>query len=372
MRGWKLKGVVFLCSVLFAGDLWASERVFYAIRYESLQRYPDIVSTKIYSLNPDGKDNRLVFSDENISIMLLARRGMPGHPGEVIVSSRNKIFAHAVEKRLNPGRWYPNRASIYELSADGSNGFRKIIDVQGEQSPSEIFANPQGDKVGYINYVNQKTFIFIHETQTGKLLHRLDVSRMFLDCFASLIGWLPDGERIFFTLDTGDVHVTSEESYKQRGTYFLKTDGTGLTRLPEEVTLFPLEKGKRRGTDSPPQFIREMPDGSYLFRDIILREGDRGTQLPSFLYLVNPLTKSRKGVPLEASKGINWFKVSPTGRYLAFTEKLPSKEGRYEWVEHLWSRDLISEKADRVFTFNNVPFNGHHLGLIGWIENRSQ
>ena len=126
MLGRKLRLVLSLCSVLFAGDLRAGERVLYAIRYESLQRYPDIVNTKIYSLTPDGKDSRLVFNDENASIMLLARRGMPGNPGEVVVSSRNKIFAHAVEKRLNPGRWYPNKASVYELSVDGSNGFNKV------------------------------------------------------------------------------------------------------------------------------------------------------------------------------------------------------------------------------------------------------
>jgi len=45
------------------------------IRSESLQHHPDIVNTKIYSLDPGGKESRLIFADENGPIMLLARRG---------------------------------------------------------------------------------------------------------------------------------------------------------------------------------------------------------------------------------------------------------------------------------------------------------
>jgi len=371
----KLKCVLVLCAILFTGDLSAGERVLYAIRYESLERYPDIVNTKIYSVTPDSKESRLVFTDENasiLSILLLAKRGLPGYPGDVIASSRNKIFAYAVQKRLDPGRWYSGKASIYELSADGSSRVKKILDVQGEQALSEIFVNPQGTKVGYMNWVDQKIFVFIHDTETGRLLNRIDVSRTFLDCFALSLGWLADGESIFFTLETGDVHVTSEASYKQTGTYFLKADGTGLTRLPENMTLPLLEKGTWRGTDGPPQFLGALPDGDYLFRDIIQKQGDRwDTGVPSVLYLVNPLTQSRKPIPIGATRGLNWFKVSPTGKYIAFTEKVRSKEG-YESGEHLSISEVASEKTVRVFTLNDVPFKGRYLGLIGWIEDQSQ
>jgi hypothetical protein len=360
----KLTGFFLVWLILFTPDLWASETLLYAIRYESLQRYPDVVNTKVYSVDPNNaKETRVVFSDENTPIMLLPKRGMPGHPGEVLVSSRKKIFAHAVEKRLNPGRWYASKASIYELSSDG---FRRVFDVMGEQSLSEIFANHEGTKIGYLNYEGQKMVIFIHETETGRLLNKIDVSKVFLDCFASSIGWLQDGDRLSFTLDTGDVHVTSEESDKQKGTYTMRGDGTGIMKLPENLTSFPLEKGSRRGTDSPPQFIGELTDGSYVFRDLVVNKGHRGHQLPSFLYQVNPLTKSRKEIPLGVSIGLSWFKVSPTGKYIAFTEKISSKEGRYEWVEHLWVKDLASGKVDKVFTLDNMPFKGQHLGLVGW------
>jgi len=352
--------------ILFSPDLWAAEKLLYAIRHESFQRYPDIVNTKIFSLDPERSKSRLIFSDEKAGVMLLPKRGMPGHPGDALICSKNRIFAHAVEKRFNPGRWYPYKASIFELSTDGSNKFREILNVIGEQSLAEIFVDSAGTKIGYINYLNQKTFIFIHETEAGKLLHKIDLSKVFLDCFASIVGWLPDGNRLFFTLDTGDVHMTSEDSYKQRGTYLINEDGTGLVKLSEGLTLYPLGKGFWRATDSPPRLMGGLPDGTYIFRDAKSR-GYR--EILSFIYKVNPINKSQKEIPLKISEGLNWFKVSPTGQYMAFTEKISSKKGLFEWVEYIWIKDLASGEENRVFILDNTPFKGHYLGLVGWIGN---
>jgi len=61
--------------------------------------------------------------------------------------------------------------------------------------------------------------------------------------------------------------MTSEESYKQKGPYIINEDGTGLVKLSEGLTLFPLGKGFWRAADSPPRFIGGLPDGTYIFRD---------------------------------------------------------------------------------------------------------
>lgn len=362
--------LISICLLVFCiSKVEAEEKLLYALRYESLQRYPDIVITKIYSLDLNRRVGHLIFSDENSTIMLLPKRGMPGHPGEVLVSSKNRIFVHAVEKKLNPGRWYPYKASIYELSADGSHKIRKIFDVIGEQSLSEIFVNSSGTKIGYINYLDQETFIFIHHTQTGRLLHKINTSNVFLDCFASTIGWLPNGNSLFFTLDTGDEHVTSNESYMKKGIYIINEDGIELTKLPDKLVLFPLEKGFWRATYSPPQFIGGSPDGTYIFRDAKSKKGYDGIETSSLIYKVNPTTRSQLRINLKISKGLKWFKMSHTGKYVAFTEKIHSKDGSYKWVEHLWVKDLASGEENNLFSLDNRPFKGHYLGLVGWIQN---
>ena len=361
----RILGTIFL--IFCASNLWAEEKLLYAIRYESLQRYPDIIHAKIYSMHADGKEIRPIFSDEHTSIMLLNRRGMPGHPGEVLVSSKNKIFAHAVEKRLNPGRWYASKASIYELYGDGSNRFRKILAVMGEQSLAEMFVNPAGTRIGYLNYLGQKPFIFIHDAERGKLLHQIDVSQIFIDCFATAIGWLPNGDRIFFSLDTGDVHTTSEESYRRIGAYTIREDGTDLVRLPENLFRFFLSEGFQRAVDSAPLFVGVLPDGKFIFSDVKSKKGQRG--ILSFIYEGNPNTQSQKEIPLKVSQGLRWFKLSQSGKSMAFTEKISSKEGRFEWVEHIWVKDLAIGEEKKVFSLDNTPFKGFYLGLVGWMEN---
>lgn len=357
--------IAVFCVFLSLSPAWAGERLLYALRYESIKRYPDVVYTRTYSLDSEGGESRLIFSDEGTHIMILPKRGMPGHPGEVLVCSQNRIFAHGVERRLNPGRWYPYKASIYELSVDGSNRVRKLFDVMGEQSLSEICVSLAGTRIAYINYLDQRTFIFVHDTETGKLLYQIDVSALFLDCFAATIGWLPDGKRLFFTLDTGDVHVTSQESYEKKGTYLVRENGTGLVRLKDELVTFPLEQGCYRATDSPPRLIGVLQQGSYMFRDFV-RCGL--TEPSELLYKVNLSTASRVKIPLRISRGLNWFKLSHSGEYLAFTQKSYSRDGRYEWVEDVWVKNLPSGRGEKLFSLDNKPFRGYYVGLVGWIQ----
>jgi len=32
-------------------------------------------------------------------------------------------------------------------------------------------------------------------------------------------------------------------------------------------------------------------------------------------------------------------------------------------------KDLVSGEEKRIFTLDNMPFKGHYLGLVGWMEN---
>lgn len=358
----KIKLFVFIYLIFCSSQLWAAEKLLYAIRTEQTERYPYSKKTQIFSVDVDKKESKLVFSDENTSLALLSKRGMPTNPADVLISSKNKVFAHAVERSLDSGKWYNSKASIYELSIDGSNQFRKIFDVLGEQSLSEMFVNPAGTKIGYINYLDQKTFIFTHETNTGRLLNKIDVSNIFLDCFASSIGWMPDGNSLYFTLVAGDVHVTSEESYKKVGSYLIKDNGKDLVKLPESLVLLPLPKDSWRGPD-PPKFIGSLPEDIYIFKDIKAKKGE-GRQIiySNIIYSINNKTKSKEEIPLKISGMIDYLKISFSGEKLSFIEKsLPDR------LENLWIKDLKSKEESKVFSFFQKPFKSY-FGVVGWIE----
>ncbi len=59
-----------------------------------------------------------------------------------------------------------------------------------------------------------------------KRLFAYEVEPIFLDCFATNIDWMQDEKRLFVSLDTGDEHVTSEESYQRVGTDIIQ-EGQG-------------------------------------------------------------------------------------------------------------------------------------------------
>jgi len=359
----KMKLLVFIYLIFYSSQLWAVEKLLYAVRTEQIERYPYSKKTQIFSADADKKESKLVFSDENTSLSLLAKRGMPSNPADVLVSSKNKVFAHAVERSLDKDKWYNSKASIYELYMDGRNQFRKVFDVLGEQSLSEMFVNPAGTKIGYINYLDQKTFIFIHETNTGKLLNEIDVSKIFLDCFTSSIGWMPDGNSLYFTLVTGDEHVTSEESYKKVGSYLIKDDGKDLVKLPESLVLFPLPKDSWRGSADPPEFIGSLPEDIYIFKDIKSKKGEgRQVITSTVIYSINIKTKSKEEMPLKISGTPYCLKISFSGKKLSFIEKLLP-----DGLENLWIKDLKSEEESKVFSFSQQPFKSY-FGVVGWLE----
>lgn len=354
---------VFCALLLNSADLWAGEMLLCAIRYESPERTPDVFHTRVFALDPATKESTLIFSDRDTPIRLMNRRGEPGYPGEVVAAGGGRIFAHAVERSLNPGRWYHHQAAaVYELSADGANTVRKVLAVRGQHALAELFVSPAGDKIGYINEIDDRPYIFIHETETGSLLYRIEAGPIFRDCFAARIGWLPDGKRLFFSVFAEDVHLTSEASYQKEGSYVMNEDGQGLTMLPRSLTAFPSPAGFEQGPFMP-ECVGGLPGGTYLFRDSQRKKDSPGFDPRSFVYEVNPLTNSRQEIPLKGSKGLNRFKLSPAGKYLAFIESPSRSED-----EHVRVKDLETGEERRVFSFSRRPFRGYSLGLVGWLH----
>jgi hypothetical protein len=360
--------------LLFTPSLWAGERLLYAISYNGPAKPPikgKQISTQLFTINPDNKKNELVFSDENASIALWVSRYYAGIGKGEFVTSKNRLYGCAIERSIDTGHDSSFRPiyhyrfgmtrSIYELFSDGTNRFRKVCDVMGTQYPRKMSMDPTGTRICYLNYSDaacKKPTLYIHEVLSGKLMAKTELAEIFLDCFATNIGWMPDGVRLFFTLDTGDVHMTSEESYQRVGTYLMKEDGMEVTRLPEAWFSFPSRHGFSGGLT--PQCLGATLDGSLIIRDVRHKRGD-GRGVCSFVYLVNPETGSREEIPMELVEGLKCFKVSHGGTKMAFIENAHEDD-----TIHIRVKDLNSGKEDKVFSFP-AGTKEYYLSLVGWI-----
>jgi len=313
-----------LFVIIFSSLCEAQEKLIYAVRFESPERFSNVVYTEVYSIDPLSKKTEILFSDKDAQVRLLPKGGMGGYPADVLVTGGRRVFSHAGDTGGKRELGY-NNASIYEISTDGSNKTRKVLDILGGAKPgvyfqrrvSEIFASPDGEKIGYINYSgDNEPYIFIHDTATGKLLHKIDAAGLFAGCYAPRAGWMPDGKRIYFTTLSGDDHITPAECYKKKGTYAINEDGSNPVRIPP-------------GTVEATDFGKDP-----------------------FLALMKDLRRAR---------------LSNNGRYIAFTE-----HDYTTGVETVWLQETASGTKSVLFTFESrsayKPFKGYDLGIVGWME----
>ncbi len=357
--------------MLIAPPQSAGEKLLYAIRYGGPAKSPfkfKQISTQIFSLDPDNRENKLVFSDENTPIALSERPNVEGQ----IFTSKNRLYAFSKTRTIEIGHdssWRPfyyyrfgRTHSIYEVFLDGTNRFRKVSDVIGTQYPRMMIIDPADNRISYLNYADKackKPTLYTHGTTSGRLYNKIELAEIFLDCFATNIGWLPEGERLFFTLDTGDVHVTSEESYQRVGTYVMKENGTDTRLLSSSLFSFPSKKGFSGGIQ--PRCIGARPDGTLIIRDVKHKRGSKGGTC-SFLYLVDPDSKSKKEIPMKVFEGLKNFKVSHNGRKVAFIQDFYKDTSVYIWI-----KDLMTGEENKVFSYPIRQLKGYSLGLAGWI-----
>lgn len=351
-------GLLYIGLLVLPHGAWAGEKLAYAIVYKGSD-YTG-VKTDILSIDPETDEKRLVFSDEKTSIVLLQHLYVFHFP----VVAGCKLFAHAADRGKSVP--FPGNGSLCELSADGSNLYRKITHVLGAQSPGDIFVNSGGTRIGYINRMNRRQYVFIHDVLTGKVLHQIDVTEKFLDCFASSIGWLPRRETLFFSLESGDTHVTSEASYARVGTYFMDEPGEQLTKLqgiPAHEGFFPPETVRMIGVLPTGEYIFEamqqkkrplQEQNQCLFSILKVRDDFLNVEDMSF----SPLTKLYSGLQVN-------YRLSPSGKYLA-AAKLPISSSALSC--DIWVKNLHSGKENKILSLPTKGLQGPFLGLVGWLD----
>lgn len=304
---------------------------------------PRIAKTEIWAVDVQTGNRRVVFSDEGLDWILL-----PAYPGggerQTMVAAGGKVFARGLPRKIYQGGWPTFPAVLYELKLDGSNQGRKIFDIEGNlESGSNfrnLFADPSGARVGYLTYENGKPYLHLRETTRGTLLRRVDLSRTTLDCLITNIGFVPDGQRVFFTLDTGDDDATSKASYARVGSYVMKTDGSPPVRTERISNLVAPLNGKNLYAGRPPA---------------------------SILYTVDSATKARRTYATTATGVTDFFRLSADGRMAAFIEE----QRAYQPVATIslvirWI-DLGSGREQSLPPVSTKPVVLPWVNLIGWL-----
>lgn len=336
-----------------------AERLLYAVRDVSLERGSDAVRTRIFAVEAVGGAVRLVYSDEDAPITLLPSRGTGDYPGRVLVPGPGAVYGHAVEKRLRPGRWYARPAPVYRLAIDGSNRATRILEPEGTQMLAELFLDPGGARLGYVNHLpsGERTHVFTHAIATGALLSRVDLEVLCGGCQVARIAWLRDGRRLLMSLITvGD----DPDALRKEGLYMVGDDGAapGKLGLPGSPLAW---RRDLRPSGGPPLLVGELPDGDLVVRHWAHRVTGRTAQTASFLQRVPRGGSVGPALALGRTDGLDRFELSPSGRYLAFIE---APQGAAE--ARVWVNDLESGGERPVLTFPLVPYRGSYLGLVGW------
>ncbi len=342
--------------------LWAPpEEVVYAVTTGARQPHPNIEHTSVYALDPDTRKERLLFSDQGSPVVLLPAIPGGGIADPMIASGGKRVFARGVERTHYRGGWHTSPAAVYELVPGGSGALRKVRDITGEHGASNfrnLFVHPAGGRIGYLDYLGGEYVLFIHESDSGRLLHRVALKPIALDCYVRNIGWLPGGNRLFFTLATGDEHVTSRASYARAGSYVMNEDGTNAVRLPRAISASQPRDGFRLDPEGWPVLLGALPDGRYVFQE--MQWNLRPPYVAQiFFYTADPASSARRDLLAGPRGNVVQAALAPSGRQLLFAELQPQTREADVWI-----LNLDAHQARRILT---QPVSALSRAVAGWL-----
>lgn len=200
------------------------------------------------------------------------------------------------------------------MNASGHS--RKILDLPAGERVDLLIVDRNATKLAYLSLSESALTLFIHDVKNGNLLHKLDMTKIAVNCVVRGLGWLPDNKTLFFTLDEGADGLMEDTDYQNVGTWLIQEDGTRLTRLP--AALGKLQHAGYRPGGQP--LMLGVVSGAYLF-DSKLYNPAKGEPFRKLYALANPASGTNAEVPLEAVPGSSHFVRSPSGKLIAYTQQ---------------------------------------------------
>lgn len=363
------RGILLLIALAFlAQDAPAGESLVYAVRTTETKSSQAFSKTEIFAVNTENGKQKLVFSDANSEILLL-----PGNEVQSdIVAAGGRVFSRGVERKLYRSGISDYPAAMFQLPASPAGKPRKIFDIENEPGMGSNFRNlfisPTGAKIGYMKVCGGKPYLFLHETSTGKLLRKMDMSQMVFDLFVTSMGWMPDGERLFFTLDRSDEDDNWRLPESHVGSYVMKEDGSGLARIAPEAAMHPSRRGLQASAVGAAVVLGAMPDGRYLVRDF--QVGPASAHPGTYVYTLDPLANTQKTFGTDAQGELRCFRLSPSGGRLAVLATEAKSNKASADSKAVWVFDVESGQGRRFLSFASEQYGPAWIDLIGWLGHR--
>ena len=306
-----------------------------------LRRYR---KTEIYSVSMNDGQRSLLFSDEgkNFEVWPSLEYGRP-----LLGTAKTDVNGVERERRTRPTPGaYSSPESVYEISLVGSNKFRRLFETKPNMS--SVAVNPVGTEAFVESFDNGKYSIYVYDVASWNLLHTWDLNGLLAakcpGCLSMSHGWMTLENRLFFNIDLGDDDgeddAVTPPGHGGPGAYTVGDDGSDIRAIQSTI-----------GQWQPPGYIRQpsiiasllgqLPDGTYAFLDYAMKNplSKAPAQADSFLVLAKARAPAEKVIPLRPAR-IENLHLSPSGRYLAYTEARMTKDYRTE--NHLWVKDLQS------------------------------
>ncbi|HET6932968.1 MAG TPA: hypothetical protein VFI45_21770 [Candidatus Acidoferrum sp.] len=329
---------------------------------ENLSMLRGTRKTEIYSLSFATGKSTLLFSDEGPHFEVR---------NPCALANGGRAYCRGVwrERKTTPSAMVTAEEGVYEISLDGTNHFRKLLDAQPNQPPTVM--NLQGTRAAFQSY-SDKYVVSIYSVPEWKLLHTWDLNALFKAhcpaCTPVSYGWLADGKRLYFQItEVGDDEEATSPTNKP-GTYLLSEQGDDLGEVSPQSGAVPFA-GYVHANFIEPQFLGQLPSGASLFLDHAMKEGGPASDLRPYLVVGNSDPKAQKQFPLKFS--IGRAVPSPSGMYLAFIEERRTRDYRTEL--HLWVKNLATGEDREVYAAPppnppNSPEPNVNLALLGWLN----
>jgi WD40 repeat protein len=289
----------------------------------------------------------LIFSDETLPIFILNTSGGGEAAIHDIVSaspSSGKLFARMMPRDQYTS--YQDAGSLYELSTDGTNNYKKIFDFD---SPVNFVLSPDGTKIAYIS----DNSLVVRALDSGDEFSRMDMDAYKYD-WITKISWAPDSKTILMNIAPGETSVTPVEPYaKTNGCYIVNIHEMTMNKLSDPLFQYSMELIPGFMTD--PFSYSYFPRSNRLIG--IARKYEDAYYVVE-LYSVDLEGSNLIEIPIGHNAAVWEVFISPNEQYIAY----PCLQN--VCVTHI--QDNLSEVASQPITAEGG--GDQEQTVIGWLE----